>query len=59
MEELSFDQLIINVHDWANDKGLIDPSFVTEGEFNPLHLLDWIVWVVWDGHRAALAIWFI
>ena len=28
MEELSFDQLIINVHDWANDKGLIDPSFV-------------------------------
>lgn len=28
MEELSFDQLIINVHDWANEKGLIDPSFV-------------------------------
>lgn len=28
MEELSFDQLIINVHDWANDKGLIKPEFI-------------------------------
>lgn len=28
MEELSFDQLIINVHDWANERELIKPEFV-------------------------------
>jgi NTP pyrophosphatase (non-canonical NTP hydrolase) len=26
--ELTFDQLIVNVHDWANDKGLINPEYV-------------------------------
>lgn len=28
MEELSFDQLIINVHDWANERELLKPEYV-------------------------------
>lgn len=28
MEELSFDQLIINVHDWANERELLKPEFI-------------------------------
>ena len=28
MEELSFDQLIINVHDWANERELIKPEYI-------------------------------